>query len=459
MRVVLVNPSSSTVYGQKLSPIYPPLGLLYIAAVLEKEHDIKVVDYDADDMNDNKLKQVFRTFNPDLVGLTASTANINSAKQIASLAKEEGIKTLLGGLHATMMPEECMNYGCFDFIVKGEGEITIPLIVNNLDKKEFNIDGMWYKKNGEIIRNKDRPYIQDLDSLPFPSRHLLKNPTAYKPPDALREPVTPMMTSRGCPSRCTYCCTKHILGQEFRFRSPKNIVDEIEHVVDKFGIQEIHLMDDVFTYNRERVFQFRDEVKRRDIDVNFVLANGLRADQVDRERLEALRDLGVISIGCGVESGNQQILNNIRKDIRLDRVRESYKIAKELGFQTWGFFILGLPGENESTIKDTINFAKELDVDFAKFLILKPYPNSHVWEQLQQENLIDNTDYDNYGVYTAPVHHLKDLNADDILKWQRIAYRKFYLRPKKIMQHVMRIRTMTQLKYNLLAAKFILGMM
>ena len=371
MRVVLVNPSSSTVYGQKLSPIYPPLGLLYIAAVLEKEHDIKVVDYDADDMNDNKLKQVFRTFNPDLVGLTASTANINSAKQIASLAKEEGIKTLLGGLHATMMPEECMNYGCFDFIVKGEGEITIPLIVNNLDKKEFNIDGMWYKKNGEIIRNKDRPYIQDLDSLPFPSRHLLKNPTAYKPPDALREPVTPMMTSRGCPSRCTYCCTKHILGQEFRFRSPKNIVDEIEHVVDKFGIQEIHLMDDVFTYNRERVFQFRDEVKRRDIDVNFVLANGLRADQVDRERLEALRDLGVISIGCGVESGNQQILNNIRKDIRLDRVRESYKIAKELGFQTWGFFILGLPGENESTIKDTINLIHKLMPDFYKNAILK----------------------------------------------------------------------------------------
>lgn len=454
-----MSPSSSTVYGQNISPIYPPLGLLYIAAILEKEHDIKVVDYDADGMNDQKLKQIFKTFNPDLVGLTASTANINSAKQIASLAKEEGIKTLLGGLHSTMMPEECMNYGCFDFIVKGEGEVTIPLIVDNLDNKEFNIDGMWYRKNGEIIRNKDRPYIQDLDSLPFPARHLLKNPTAYKPPDAMREPVTPMMTSRGCPSRCTYCCTKHILGQEFRFRSPKNIVDEIEHVIREFGIQEIHLMDDVFTYNKERVFEFRDEVKRRDIDVNFVLANGLRADQVDKERLEALKDLGVISIGCGVESGNQQILNNIRKDIRLDRVRESYKMAKELGFQTWGFFILGLPGENESTIKDTINFAKELDVDFAKFLILKPYPNSHVWDQLQEENLIDNIDYDNYGVYTAPVHHLKDLSADDILKWQRTAYRKFYLRPRKIMQHLMRIRTITQLKYNLLAARFILGMM
>ncbi len=459
MKVLLINPSSSMVYGQKISPIYPPLGLLYIAAVLEKEHNVKVVDYDADDINDKKLRQIFTSFKPDLVGLTASTANINSARQIASLAKEYDTKTLLGGLHATMMPEECMNYGCFDFIVKGEGEITIPLIVENLDKDEFNIDGMLYKNNGNIIKNKDRSYIKDLDELPFPARHLLENPDSYIPPDAIREPVTSMMTTRGCPSRCTYCCTKHILGQEFRFRSPKNIADEVEHVIEEFGIKEIHLMDDVFTYNKKRVLEFRDEIKRRDIDVNFVLANGVRADQLNREVLEALKDLGVISIGCGVESGNQEILNIIKKDIRLDRVREAYKMAKELGFQTWGFFILGLPGENEKTIKDTIKFAKELDVDFAKFLILKPYPNSHVWFQLEEENLIDNRDYDNYGVYTAPVHHLKELSADDILRWQRRAYRQFYLRPRKILQHMLRIKSFTQLKYNLKAAKFILGMM
>jgi|TARA_Y100000310_G_scaffold82857_1_gene79456 radical SAM superfamily enzyme YgiQ (UPF0313 family) len=459
MKVLLVSPSSSTVYGQYISPPYPPLGLLYIAAVLEKDNEVKVVDYDADKMNDEKLKDIFNSFKPDLVGLTASTANINSARQIASLAKEHEIKTLLGGLHATMMPEECMNYGCFDFIVKGEGEITIPLIVENLDKDEFNIDGMWYKKNGGIIKNKDRPYIQDLDSLPFPARHLLENPDVYTPPDAIKQPVTPIMTSRGCPSRCTYCCTKHILGQEFRFRSPKNSVDEIEYVIKKYGVKEIHIMDDVFTYNKQRVFDFRDEVKKRDIDVNFVFANGLRADQVDKERLEALKDLGVISIGCGVESGNQQILNNIRKDIRIERVREAYKIAQDMGFQTWGFFILGLPGDNDQTIKETIKFAKELDVDFAKFLTLTPYPNSHVFHQLEEENLIDNKDYDNYGVYTAPVHHLKDLSAEDIVKWQKRAYRQFYLRPRKILQHLARMKSLTQLKYNLKSAKFILGMM
>jgi radical SAM superfamily enzyme YgiQ (UPF0313 family) len=130
-----------------------------------------------------------------------------------------------------------------------------------------------------------------------------------------------------------------------------------------------------------------------------------------------------------------------------------------MGFQTWGFFILGLPGDNDQTIKETIKFAKELDVDFAKFLTLTPYPNSHVFHQLEEENLIDNKDYDNYGVYTAPVHHLKDLSAEDIVKWQKRAYRQFYLRPRKILQHLARMKSLTQLKYNLKSAKFILGMM
>ena len=195
---------------------------------------------------------------------------------------------------------------------------------------------------------------------------------------------------------------------------------------------------------------------KRNIKTTFVFANGLRADKIDEEILRALKQIGVLSVGFGVESGNQNILNIIKKDIELDTVRKAYKLSKKLGFETWGFFIIGLPEETKETVRDTIEFAKELDPDFAKFLILKPFPGSEVFNQLNNKNLIFDYNYSHYGVYTAPVHNLENLTAEDMVKMQKKAFKEFYLRPKKILQHLLRMRSVTQLKLNFKSAIFVL---
>ena len=456
--MLLINPSNLAVYGKPMIP-YPPLGMLYVAAVLEKEHKIALYDYDIDILTYDNLKHAISSENPDVVGLTANTASIKSAREIAAAVKEhdKSIPVMIGGIHATMDPDNCIKVPNFDFVIRSEAEYTILNLVNHLKDGNFeNIDGIWYKKNNEVIKAPEAGKIENLDELPFPARHLIKNRNAYIPIDARRMPVTPMMTSRGCPARCNFCCTKNNLGFKFRYRSPENVVAEMEQCIDEYGVKEIHICDDVFTFNRQRVLKIRDLIREKNLDLTFVLTNGVRADQVDREILQALKDMGLHSIGFGCESGNQEILNRIKKGIKLERVREAYKLSKEMGFQTYAFFIMGHLGETKSTIEDTIRFAKEINPDFPKFYILKPYPNSDAWNELKALNLIDNYDYENYGFYTNPVHHLPELSAEDMVKAQKRAYREFYLRPGKIWRHIKRLKSFAQLKVDLNSAVFVL---
>lgn len=459
MRILLINPSQKNVYGTPIKPSYAPLGLLYIAACLEKEgHKLEFLDFDNDDLDKNKFGKYVLNFKPNIIGLTATTSTIKHTKKLAEdIKKILDIPIIVGGIHATIEPEDVLKCKAIDFAIIGEGEITITELINKLQENnsEFHkVKGISYRdNNGKIILTKPRPLIENLDFLPLPARHLLKN--EYTPPDALKTPVASIFTSRGCPGRCTYCCTKNIFGQKLRFRSVKNIVDEIEFLLNK-KIKEIHIMDDNFTVWKERVLKFRDEIIKRGIKTTFVFSNGLRADKIDEDILKALKDIGVLSVGFGVESGNQKILDNIKKDINLDTVREAYKLSKKFGFETWGFFIVGLPGETKETVRDTIEFAKEIDPDFAKFLILKPYPGSEVFERLNKENLIFDFDYNNYGVYTQPVHELKNLSAKDMIKLQKKAFREFYLRPKKILQHLLRMRSFVQLKLNFKSGVFVI---
>jgi len=458
MKVLLINPSQKNVYGTPMPQAYPPLGLLYIGAVLEKEgHTLKLIDMDNEVTEENDFNKQLLKFNPDVVCFTATTPTINNVKLIAKEVKQNlNIPIIIGGIHATIAPEDCLKSEHIDFAIKGEGELTISQLLKVLKNKKFEeVDGLWYKENGKIKGNKDRDLIHDLDSLPFPARHLLKNPNAYVPPDALHKPVASIMTTRGCAGRCTYCCTKQIYGLSLRTRSVTNILDEIDHCIKEYGIKEIHILDDNFVYNKKRVLEFCDEVKKRYYKIHFEFANGLRADNTDIEVFKALRGIGVVNVGFGVESGNQQILDNIKKGIKKERVVKAFKEAKDAGFQTWGFFMFGLPGETKKTMQDTIDFAKELDPDFAKFLILKPFPGSEVYNDLKSQNLIFDYNFDHYGPYTEPVHRLPDVDSKTIYYYQQKANREFYLRLSKIWSHIKRIKTKDQLIYNLKSFVFL----
>lgn len=454
MRILLINPSQGAVYGKLPPPDYPPLGLGYLAAVLEAAgHEVHIIDPDAEQLDDDAVSLLVRAGKPDLVGITATTPLYENALAVAELVKRNSsAKTVLGGMHATLMPRECALNPGIDFVVIGEGELTIVELAACLETGGdiSLINGLVHKREDGIVQNEVRAVIRDLDSIPFPARHLFGT-RRYAYPDALRGPAFPIITSRGCPGTCTFCTAQYLHGRQFRYRSAENVLDEIEMLIRDYGAREIHIWDDNFITKRDRVFAFRDGIIRRKIRIPIAFPNGLRADFISKDLLSALKEAGTYSIAIGVESGNQAILDSIHKGIRLEQIETAFRLAKEAGIETWGFFLLGLPGEDAEMISETLEFALRLDPCIAKFHILKPYPKSAVYNQLQKQGLIMDENYVHYGIHTGPVHRLPTLSQEELLAWQRRCYRRFYLRPLKIIKEVARIRTMHRLRHNLTA--------
>jgi len=453
-QIVLVNPSAKKAYGDMTPPMYPPLGLGYIAALLEKNgFSVRIIDTDIEGLENRDFKNIFSGEKPQIVGITCTTPLYSNALEIAKIAKDAGAKVALGGIHPTIKPKECIENPEIDFLIMGEGEKTFLEISNAVVSKKDSpkelekIRGIVFKKNGKPVYNKPRPLIDNLDELPFPARHLFKQ-QKYTYPAAQYSPTIPIMASRGCPGQCTYCCTKNVFGLRYRTRSVENVIAEIEEVIEKYGAREIHIWDDNFAVNKKYLLEFCRKIKEKGIHkkVVFAVPQGLRVDQVDEESLRALKSINVYSVGFGVESGNQKILDLAKKGITLEQSRKAIALAKKTGFEVWAFFILGLYGDTRETMRQTIDFAKELDPDFAKFLILKPFPGTEVFEQLDRENLVIEKDYDKYGLYERPIHRLKQASPDDILEMQQIGFREFYLRPKKLLKQLLRIRSFYGLK-------------
>lgn len=456
MNILLINPSQYHAYGGlPFSMSQIPLGLAYIAAVLKQNgHKVEILDIDLECASKDAIKDKLMHGGIGLVGITTTTPTYNNALSLAKTVKDIcNAYIVLGGIHVTMLPEESVANPQIDFVVAGEGEVTILELVVALEKGSdlAVIDGLVFKKDGKIIKNKPRLPINNLDSIPFPARELFHS-NKYTYPDSLHSRTAPMMTSRGCFGKCKYCLTPLVSGNKLRFRSAKNVVDEISILIDRYGIQEIHFWDDNFIGLKNRVFEIRDDLKRRNIKLRYAFPNGVRADFISEEVLVALKDMGTYSIAIGVESGSQDILDFVNKNIKLSQIRNVFNMLKRLKFETWAFFMLGLPMESEETIRKTIDFAKELDPDVAKFHIFKPFPGSPLFSYMKGQGLIDDFDYDSYGLHSKPVHRLEKISGAGILEWQKKAYRKFYLRPKKILLHLLRLKSFYRIRLNILIA-------
>jgi len=463
MKVLLVNPSQYEAYGFNMKPTYPPLGLLYVASVFESEDcKVRFLDIDNERIKLNGISSILKDFNPDIVGITALTPTYINAISIAKIVKQrnEDTKVIFGGIHPTILPLEVIQNEYVDFVIEGEGEISTRELIRqfNSTRPDFTkVMGLWFKQNGKVFNNARPPLVKALDSIDFPAWHLINNPKRYTGQDALRMPIASIITSRGCPGRCTFCQTKNLFGKSFRYRSVQNIIAEIDILVNQFNVKEIHIMDDVLTLKKERILKLCKEIRNRGYDIAFQISNGLRADMVDEDILKALKSIGLINVGFGVETGSDEIMKRIKKsEISKDKVRKVYEIAKRLGFETWAYFIFGLPGETEKTAKETINFAIELNPDFAKFLILKPFPGTEIFEELNNKGLICDHKYSHYGLYTTPVHRLENMSATEILDWQKKAFREFYFRPKKLLSLVFRKWSITRIRKTLHSLNFIL---
>jgi len=462
MKIVLINPSQRRIYGKLKPPVQMHMGLAYIAAVLQKNnHDVSIIDVDAEGLSKESLANKLKSECPDIAGITVTVPTLSSSLNTANIVKESSPKTkvIFGGMYPSIMPKTCLNNEDVDFVVKGEGEETLVELLSILSqgKEPESVNGILFKTGDKITVNPDRELIKDLDALPFPERKLFKN-TSYTYPDSLYAKTAPIITSRGCPGRCTYCNAQSIFGTVFRARSAGNVVDEIVYLQKEFGIKEIHIWDDNFVTKKDRVFAIRDEIKKRGIKVKFAFPNGLRADFLSKEVLIALKSMGTYSIAIGVESGSQKVLDMAKKGITLSRIEDAFSKAKQIGFETWAFFMFGLPGEDLETAQKTIDFAKKLDPDIAKFHILKPYPGTEAYQYMLDNDFLLTYDYDNYGIHTPPIHYLDGLTQKDLFNIQKRAYREFYFRPNKMLRQLLRIRSFNRLKLNILTAVDLLRM-
>ncbi|MBU2514226.1 B12-binding domain-containing radical SAM protein [bacterium] len=379
MKVALIAPPYPLAEGPSA-----PLGLCYVAAAFEKEKaEVKIFDYIVRQYTVKKLEIELKDFEPDLIGITSVTLNFNLAAGIIKSARQlfPSAVTVMGGPHVSFDYESTLKkYPEIDLIVIGEGEETIseltPVIRNR--SEWHRIKGIAFMENGELIVTPPRKWIQDLDKLSLPSRDLLPI-SRYL---ALSFPIS-IITSRGCPNRCIFCQGHRMVGNRVRNRNPIIVVDEIESLL-RYGFQRINFSDDFFTSNVTRVKAICDEIQHRGLV--FPWTAFARADSVTPELLQIMRRSGCDTIFFGMESGNQQMLDRVRKRVKLDRIRQAVADSKAADMKVFGSFIVGLPGETRETLMDSHRFAEELDIIYG-YHFLAPFPGTTVHDQMDQYDL------------------------------------------------------------------------
>ena len=452
MRVLLVNAIFRRKLGEskRISTILPPIGLAYLAAVLKKEGiKVTVLDMNALNIEPKDIRKHILKYNPEIVGFSVTTPVAPQVFEMASIVKKinHKIKTVVGGPHVTALPEEAIKKDFIDFIVIGEGETTFLELIKNVEKGEQfeKIDGIMFRKGTRIVRTKEREKIKNLDELPFPAIELLPM-ERYVSADSEYKKFATILTSRGCPARCIYC-NKLVFGNTCHMRSAKNIIKEIDSLKKNYGYKEFHILDDLFTANRQRVVDFCNIVIRRDMKIRWKCGNGVRVGTVDFGLLKLMKKAGCYSLSYGIESGNQQILNNMRKGQTLKQCRNAVKWTIRAGLTCVGFFMFGNLGENEETMRETLEFAKSLDLDVAQFHILVPYPGTIIREIIEKEGKIFENDWGEYdNLVGKAVFEHGELKKESMEKIHKDAYKEFYMRPSFIIKQIFKRRSLRQIK-------------
>ena len=443
--VLLFN---SPVRQQKRDPfemenLYPRIGIASIAAYLQEDGiEVYIIDPEAEGLDSNGVKNRISRVSPDIVGIPAYTEEIHDAAYTAKFVKEinPDIMTVIGGPHASAIPFETLKeFSVFDIAVMGEGESTLLDIA--LGHKLEGMKGIAFRDEN-IVVNEKRPSISSLDSLPFPAWHLYDIDryrgsgltSGFKKKRAALE--IPVESARGCPFNCIFCY--RVCGN-IRFKSSKRVADEVEWAVSEFGATKIHFVEGTFGVNKRLAIELCDELIRRGLNRKITWSSGARSDISDRELLRKMKNSGCVYLGYGSESGDDEILKIIRKDITTDQIERAFELCKEIGIETEANFILGHPFESEETAHKTMNFARNLKAVRATFAILVPFPGTAV-RQMAEENVgglkILTNDWSIYGKQVGGALELEQLPLEKLIGLQTKAYRKFYLRPDRFLKFV-----------------------
>lgn len=469
MKVLLISPPypKDKIFRRSmkhLGAVLPPLGVAYIAAVLEKDgHEVKIIDGPAwatvFGYGFEELEKDIKDFKPDVIGVSASTSQIEHAKKAISIAKESNkdCVVILGGTLISADPKALLGFEDVDFGVYGEADLTFSDILKAIENKQpvEEMEGVIWRENGEVRFRKPKMIIE-LDQIPMPARHLLKM-EIYRPSPAnyRRLPATTIMTSRGCPYQCIFC-SRPTEGTAFRAHSAERVVDEIEHIATKYGIKDIQIFDDTFSLIPSRVEKICKLIIERKLDVWWNCMT--RVDKINPQLLALMKKAGCYEIGFGIESGSDRVLQFIKKATTTEMIRKGIRMTQEAGIHARGFFMIGFPTETKEEVLQTINFAKELDVDVAQFMVATPLPGTEMWE-IAKANGIISEDWNSFTFYAPDKMPFSSnlLSDQELLALYKKAYKSFYLRPKFVIKQLSKIRSFVDVQRNWLAAKGVLG--
>lgn len=411
-RVLLIQPPQ-LLFRKNVKRCVPPLGLAYIAAVLEKDNfDVKILDayvegYENEQpMGDfilvglgwEEIKEKVKEFDPRFVGIsgmfdTQDKSVLNCCRIIKEVNPD--IRIFIGGSHPTYNAEKVLQIEDIDFVILNEAEYTVRELLNRLvnNRDISDIAGMGFRQDGLIKINRNLNWIENLDELPMPARHLLPMEKYIRinlphSPFTLKKRVTQMVGSRGCTAKCIFCTSVKFWGDRFRVRSPKLVVDEIEHLIREYGIEEIHWDDDNFSLDKKNCHGILDEIIRRKLDIKWATPNGIAIWALDEELIEKMARAGCYQLSFAVESGNQDFLiRKIKKPLNLSRVKPLLKKAQECGISVHAFFIIGFPGETKEMIMNTIKFAGETGFDSVSIHMATPLLGTELYEICKEQNL------------------------------------------------------------------------
>jgi len=455
MNVLIVNPPEVSGIKfiregrceQRLSSfqyVMPPISLPSIAAVLAKHgYNVKIVDCIAGDLLIDDVVRIVAEFIPSVILVNFSTATFDGdAELVNALAKVCDSHITAIGTHVTALPGESLQATQLHSVIKGEPEATCLELANCIRNNGTlaTVKGIAYKSNGLILQNPAREFIEDLDGLPFPARDLLDNEKYTLP--VVNRPYTLIISSRGCPYNCIFCTARAYYGRGLRLRSPENILNEIEEIVERFGIRYATMWSDTFTLNRDFVLQICKGIISKGLSIHWMCNS--RVDKVDREMLLLMRNSGCIGISYGVESGVQEILDKAKKNITLNQIKDAFAWTHEAGIESLAHIIFGLPGETKDSIEETIKFVNGLDPDYAQFYCAIPFPGTEFYHLAKERGWLRADNWSKYEINQAIID-TDALSVHDLRKARTAAYKRFYLRPHYIWKRLKKIESLRDL--------------
>lgn len=453
LRILLVNPSMNMQklgrFAELLEPM-PPTGIAYIAgALVHAGFHVRCVDMFAEKLTGHQVLERVQRFQPDLVGMTVLTPSAPNCEWLSRQIKAASPSTRIvwGGVHADVFAKDVVRDGYVDFVVHHDGEETVVELARALESAQRDlsaIDGLTWKDGGDPRTNKERKLLRDLDGLPYPAWDLFPYHRYGLLPFAdFAKPVLTMAGSRGCPYRCDYCSLLHS-GKVYRRRDPLALADEYEFLVDRYGVRQIGLVDPIFPLVMKDLEPFCKELVRRGLDQRCAWLSETRADRLDEDTCRMMYEGGCRRVLMGIESGVDMLLGNVNKNLTTEKVRWGVANAKKAGIQTVGLFMIGMPGETPEMTKETIEFAVDLDLDFAKFAITVPFPGSKLFEDQWQKTLFRD-DWENYTTFNPDpdrlVYHPEGYDPALLIKMQQYGLRRFYVRYEQVRRQLVDLRT------------------